>query len=92
VKRDFALSTLPAGVVLGPLSREVFLVLAEHTSFPWPILQAQCKREGLTATTLAPEELDCIVEHLAVAVGRFTSPDHADEVRRQLRELASRRP
>ncbi|GAB4114835.1 MAG: hypothetical protein OHK0013_49470 [Sandaracinaceae bacterium] len=81
--------TLPDGVVLGPLSARVFEVLAEHTSFPWPIMQAQCRRENIDPTAITPSELTRLVGHLATAVARFASPERGAEVSRKLRALAS---
>lgn len=91
MSRDFALRTLPSGVVLGPLSREVFLALAEHTSFPWPIMQAQCRREGVDPTSLTHADLARVVDHLAAAVARFTSPERGQQVTDRLRALAAHR-
>lgn len=86
--RDFALASLPEGVELGTLSRRVFDVLAQHTSFPWPIMQAQCRREGVDPTAITPEGLARVVDHLANAVARFTTPQNAVRVGEALRPLA----
>ncbi|HJL18148.1 MAG TPA: hypothetical protein RMH99_20965 [Sandaracinaceae bacterium LLY-WYZ-13_1] len=83
----FGFGTLPQGTDLGPLSRRVFDTLAEHTSFPWPILQAQCNRVGADPENLRPQDLEGLVDHLAEAVGRFTSPRHREEVRVRLQAL-----
>ena len=32
---------------LGPLATAVYGVLEKHTSFPWPVLKAQCRRNGI---------------------------------------------
>lgn len=81
-------SKLPAGVVLGPLSRAVFDVLAVHTVFPWPVLSAQCQRAGCSPSDLTTAELRTLIPALAASVGRFTSPEKEAAVRRELLALS----
>ena len=88
MSKDFALRGLPEGVHLGTLSTRVFEILAEHTSFPWPIMQAQCRREGVDPAAITPEGLGRVVDHLASAVARFTSPQNGVKVADSLRPLA----
>jgi hypothetical protein len=85
----FGFRSLPEGLSLSPLSRRVFDTLAEHTSFPWPIMQAQCNRVGADPQNLEPADLAKLTQHLADAVGRFTSPDDREQVHARLRALAS---
>ncbi|MEM9069794.1 MAG: hypothetical protein AAGE52_14875 [Myxococcota bacterium] len=83
----FGFRTLPEGVILGELSEKVFDVLQEHTSFPWPVMQAQCKRVGIDPTSLSKEELATMVVYFADAVGRFTSPERRQSVLAELSTL-----
>jgi hypothetical protein len=85
---SFALKTLPADVRLNGLSRQVFEILAEYTSFPWPVMQAQCRREDVDPSNLGPAELARVIDNLASAVARFTSPENATKVAGALRPLA----
>lgn len=87
---SFAFNTLPDDVTLGALSRQVFDVLSEHTSFPWPIMQAQCRREGVDPTDLSAEDLALVLPHFGDAVARFTSPSTGQQVRAALQPLAAR--
>lgn len=82
-----AFKSLPDGVRLARLAREVFDVLAQHTSFPWPIMQAQCRREEIDPSTLTPAELAKVIPHFANAVARFTSPETGNKVTVALRGL-----
>jgi hypothetical protein len=82
-----SLTGVPEGVTLSPLARDVFLVLQEHTAFPWPVLSAQCKRLGFDVATLSPPDLVAVLPLLAVGVGRFTSPAHEAAVRAGLQAL-----
>ena len=84
---SFGFRKLPEDVTLNDLGQRVFDVLARHTSFPWPVLQAQCKRHGVDPRTLAPEGLTRVVDDLADAVGRFTSPQTKQAVASELRSL-----
>ncbi len=77
----------PEGVVLGPLSQQVFDVLAESASFPWAILMVQCKRAGLDPENLGHGDLPALIAPLADAVGRFTSPEEEASVRARLETL-----
>lgn len=88
MSEEFALQKLPEGVHLGGLSTRVFEILAEHTSFPWPVMQAQCRREGVDPTAITPEGLGRVVDHLAKAVARFTTPQNGTKVAEALRPLA----
>lgn len=83
-------SKLPAGVVLGPLSRAIFDVLAVHTVFPWPVLSAQCQRAGCLPSALSPAELKTLIPALSASVGRFTSPEKEAAVRKALSALLTR--
>lgn len=84
----FGFRTLPEGLSLGPLSRQVFDVLADHTSFPWPIMRAQCKRVGADPENIRSSDLRALSGHLAEAVGRFTSAESREAVLRNLNALA----
>ena len=86
---DFAHRTLPQGVQLGKTSRDVFDVLARFTSFPWPVMQAQCRREGLDPTSLSRGDVERIIPHLTSAVARFTSPEKGEKVEQALRAIAT---
>lgn len=83
-------SKLPAGVTLNPLARAVFDVLAGHTAFPWPVLSAQCKRQGCVAEALTMAELRGLIPALSTSVGRFTSPEKEQAVRRALSNLVGK--
>jgi hypothetical protein len=65
----------PAGVTLNGVSARVFELLARYTSFPWPILMAQCKRCSLDPAALTPEGLARVVPFLVEGLTRFTSQD-----------------
>ncbi len=81
--------SLPDGIELGAFSRRVFETLAQHTSFPWPILQAQCKRAGADPARLSRADMGRLAPLLAEAVGRFTSPETKENVHEQLEQLAA---
>jgi hypothetical protein len=85
----FGFRKLPEGLELVPFSRRVFETLARHTSFPWPIMQAQSKRVGADPAQLSPTDLAKLAPLLAEAVGRFTSPEARDDVQRELERLAA---
>ena len=82
------LRQLPLGVTLGPLSLQVFDVLAKYTAFPWPVMVAQCKRCGVDAANLTPASLRQVIPYLSSGVARFTSPQKGDAARRELERLA----
>ena len=82
---------LPPGVELSPLSARVFAVLERYTVFPWPVLAAQCKRQGLDPTCLTAADLTAVTIDLATGVGRFTSPEIAQAVERELESLVRSR-
>lgn len=84
---DVGFRKVPDGVALSPVARAVFDVLAQHSSFPWPILQTQCKRLGLDPATLASAAMTELAPLLATAVERFTSPEHGAQVLRALRGI-----
>lgn len=77
----------PEDVSLGRLSQSIFDVLAAHTSFPWPVMQAQSRRVGADPANLTAADLAKLIEHLASAVGRFTSAEKAARVEQELRAL-----
>jgi hypothetical protein len=77
----------PSDVKLARLSQRVFDVLAEYTSFPWPVMQAQCRRVGVDPTNLSPEDLSAVTDYMAKAVERFTSPETGQKTREALRQL-----
>ncbi|AKF10961.1 hypothetical protein [Sandaracinus amylolyticus] len=85
----FAQRTLPQGVQLGKISREVFDALARFTSFPWPVMQAQCRREELDPTALTKSDVERLLPHLATAVARFTSPEKGEQVAEALRAIVN---
>jgi hypothetical protein len=78
---------LPEGVILAPLSRRVFDVLARHTVFPWPVLSAQCRRHCLDPRALSPADLERVLPHLVSGVTRFTTPAKGELVRAALAAL-----
>lgn len=82
------LKTKPEGVRLNPLSERVFEVLARYTSFPWPVMQAQCKRVDANPEALTPADLKRAAEHIATGVARFTSPQNGEKVLDELMKLA----
>lgn len=69
---------------LGPLATSVYGVLEKHTSFPWPVLKAQCRRNGIDPHHLSPATLGALIQDLALAVGRFNSMSAGLSVRRDL--------
>lgn len=72
---------------LGPLAISVFGVLERHTSFPWPVLKSQCRKNGIDPTNLTPATLGAVIQDLALAVGRFNSMTAGLAVRRELVSL-----
>jgi hypothetical protein len=82
-----SLTGVPEGVVLSPVAREVYLVLQQHTAFPWPVLLTQCKRLGFDVAQLTSSDLTVVLPLLAAGVGRFTSPAHESAVRAGLQAL-----
>lgn len=84
---DPQVGRLPPGIELGPLSREVFDILAEHTAFPWPVLLAQALRIGADAPNLLHSDLERLAPRLADGVARFTSPDKGESVRARILAL-----
>jgi hypothetical protein len=84
---DDDLKQLPGGVTLGPLSRQVFEVLARYTAFPWPVMTAQAKRVGHDPTQLSPMALRQLIPLLSAGVARFTSPQKGDAARQELEAL-----
>jgi len=69
---------------LGPLAAAVHGVLQKHTSFPWPVLKVQCRRNGIDPHHLSPATLGALIQDLALAVGRFNSVSSGLSVRRDL--------
>ncbi len=69
---------------LGPLATAVYGVLEKYTSFPWPVLKAQCRRNGIDPLHLSPAMLGALIQDLALAVGRFNSMSAGLSVRRDL--------
>ncbi len=69
---------------LGPLAISVYEVLGRHTSFPWPVLKSQCRRQGIDPQHLTATTLGAVLQDLALAVGRFTSMSEGLAVRREL--------
>jgi hypothetical protein len=78
---------LPEGVELNELARAVFVVIAQYTAFPWPVLSTQSKRLGVDLATLTRAQLAQMVPLIAASVGRFTSPATQEAVRRDLAKL-----
>jgi len=87
---DKRLNSPPPGVELGPLSAEVFAILAEHTAFPWPVLKAQATRHNVDPADLGAADLRMLVDVLATGVERFTSPGAGAKVRAALLRLIQR--
>lgn len=81
---------LPPGIQLGPVAHSIFEILARYTAFPWPVLSAQCKRAACAPESLSLGELRVLIPLLAASVGRFTSPEKEQAVRRELEALALR--
>ena len=77
----------PAGISLSPLATQVFAVLAEYTSFPWPVLLAQSRRVGVDPATLDRNGLRQLVPFLSAGVERFTSPEKGRAVQDRLHRL-----
>jgi hypothetical protein len=69
------------------LAISVFGVLERHTSFPWPVLKSQCRKNGIDPTNLTPATLGAVIQDLALAVGRFNSMTAGLAVRRELVSL-----
>jgi hypothetical protein len=81
---EVKLKKYPAGVTLGTLSMRVFDCLVKYTSFPWPILTAQCKRCQLDPASLNAEGLERVLPFLVEGVARFTSPQKGDALKEDL--------
>jgi len=77
----------PDNVQLSAFARRVFDILADHTSFPWAVMLAQCKKVGVDPAKLSPADLNKAKELMANAVGQFTSPAVRDHVLRELTSL-----
>jgi hypothetical protein len=88
---DFGLKSSRPGN-LAPFALQVYEVLAKHTAFPWPVMMAQCRRANVEPTNLNADDLEKVVEFMAEAVARFTSPEKGMAVRTELRLLAKHRP
>ena len=73
---------------LSPFALLVFDTLSKYTTLPWPVMLAQCRRGNVDPVNLTPAELATVVDYMADAVGRFTSPEKAEAVWRELRGLA----
>ncbi|HJK94295.1 MAG TPA: hypothetical protein RMH26_26370 [Polyangiaceae bacterium LLY-WYZ-15_(1-7)] len=84
----FGYRRLPEEVVLGRTSKQVFEILVKHTSFPWPVMKAQARRIDADPANLSPADVKALVENIADAVGRFTTPQKRDAVADALRALA----
>ncbi|MEL6543029.1 MAG: hypothetical protein AAFQ82_00280 [Myxococcota bacterium] len=84
---DSQLRKPPEGVTLGEFSTLVFEVMARHTSFPWAILSAQCRRLELDPANLDRSTMEPLVAALSSAVGQFTTPENELECRTALRAL-----
>jgi hypothetical protein len=69
---------------LSPLATAVCGVLEKHTSFPWPVLKAQCRRNGFDPHHLSAATLGALIQDLALAVARFNSMSAGLSVRRDL--------
>ena len=74
-------------VAPGALSARVAEVLGRYTSFPWPILIAQCRRVELDPENLTKEGLRRVLPHLVNGVARFTSPDNGERAEQELQKL-----
>jgi len=79
---------IPPGTFLSPVAQAVFKVLERYTSFPWPVLAAQCKRVGTAPEFLDGGALPALIPLLAAGVGRFTSPEKENAVRKELQLVA----
>ncbi len=78
---------LSAPPALGPLSQDVYKVMARHTAFPWPIIKTQCRRNGVDPRGLTPTTLGFVIQSLALGISRFTDAQTAMRVRRELVEV-----
>jgi hypothetical protein len=75
----------PAG--LNELAGKVFEVLAQHTAFPWPILETQSKRAKKDPLQLTREDLTELAPRLIEALGRFAAPDKTKAAQIELMRL-----
>lgn len=84
---DASTLKLPADVVLSPVARRILEVLSRYTVFPWPVLQAQCRRTGADPAALTIAEARPLVALLGDGVARFTSPQKGEQVKAELLAL-----
>ena len=88
---DDHLTRRPEGVQLNALSDAVFEILARYTAFPWPVMLAQCRRVAVDPAQLTVDALLMAMPFMVQGVGRFTDPLRAQQVGRELAELARKR-
>jgi hypothetical protein len=87
---EVKLKKYPEGVTLNVLSMKVFDCLTRYTSFPWPILTAQCKRCQTDPVNLTIDGLERVLPFLVEGVARFTSPQKGELLRQELNSLLSK--
>jgi hypothetical protein len=82
-----AVLSIPESPRLQPLSQRVYTILARHTAFPWPLMQSQCRRQGVDPERLSSVSLGFVLQGLAMGVARVTDAQSGMRVRRELVEL-----
>ena len=82
-----SLKARPEG--LSPLSTQVYEVLDQHTSFPWPALKTQAERAGFNPSLLSKADLAKILDALVVSVERFSNPANGAALRGKLLKLCA---
>ena len=75
-------------VELNPLATRVHDLMAGFTSFPKPILVAQCKHIGKTPSTLEPGDLARLAPYVGNAVALFSNPGKGKELETAILKLA----
>ena len=73
----------------GKFAQQVLAELEQFSSLAWPLLEAQCIRNGIKAETLSPSELGQVLDAVEQSIGRFASPAKAKAARASLVKLVS---
>ena len=73
----------------GKFAQQVLAELEQFSSLAWPLLEAQCRRNGIKAETLSPSQLGRVLDAVEQSIGRFASSAKARAARARLEKLMS---
>ena len=73
----------------GRFAQQVLAELEQFSSLAWPLLEAQCRRNGIKAETLSPSELGRVLDAVEQSIGRFAPSAKARAARARLEKLLS---